>query len=190
MYIYIYIYVTVTGHLTYNGDSSSDSYTETEINDKFFLKVNQSYGEVLGKLRINGGREAPVENTLYVGNPTAHTNYWTPATFHQLIVHSGSWIQLSRDGTSNTWQTGMDSVSSYVIRASDATTCLRVNPNGNSTISGNLDAGTTGNNSIKIHGTGVATSYAVFTTNNGYNSFWGFQNGNHPQAWSNISVKG
>ena len=33
----------------------------------------------------------------------------------------------------------MDSDSSYVIRASDATTCLRANPNGNSTISGNLD---------------------------------------------------
>ena len=26
--------------------------------------------------------------------------------------------------------------------------------------------------------------------NNGYNSYWDFQNVNHSQAWSNISVKG
>ena len=58
--------LTVTGNLTYNGDSSSDSYTKTEIDDKLFLKVNQSYGEILGKLRINGGLEASVENPLYV----------------------------------------------------------------------------------------------------------------------------
>ena len=66
----------------------------------------------------------------------------------------------------------------------------KVNIYKDTTISGNLDVGTTGNNSMKIHGTGAATSYAVFTTNNGYNSYWGFQNGNHSQAWSNISVKG
>ena len=57
-------------------------------------------------------------------------------------------------------------------------------------ISWDLDIGAAGNNSIKIHGTGVATSYSVFTTNNDYNSYRGFQNGNHSQAWSNISVKG
>ena len=59
-------YLTVTCILTYNGDSSSDSYTKAEIYDKSFLKVNQSYGEILGKLRINGGLEASVENPLYV----------------------------------------------------------------------------------------------------------------------------
>ena len=58
------------------------------------------------------------------------------------------------------------------------------------TIAGNLDAGSTGNNSIKTHGTAVATAYAAFKINNGYNSFWDFQNGNHSQAWSNISIKG
>ena len=58
------------------------------------------------------------------------------------------------------------------------------------TISGNPDVGATGNNSIKIHGAGVATSCALFKTHNGYSSYWDFQNGNHSQAWSNISVKG
>ena len=67
---------------------------------------------------------------------------------------------------------------------------LTLKPTGDAVISGNLDVGTTGNNSLKKHGTGVATSYAAFTTTNGYNYYWGFQNGNHSQAWSNISVKG
>ena len=58
------------------------------------------------------------------------------------------------------------------------------------TIAGNLDVGSTGNNSTKIHGTGIATAYAEFKVNNAYNSYWAFQNGNHSQAWSNISVKG
>ena len=60
--------LTVTGNLTYNGDSSSDSYTKTVIDDKLVLKANQSYGEILGKLCINCGLEASVENPLYVKN--------------------------------------------------------------------------------------------------------------------------
>ena len=113
---------------------------QKQIDNKFCLNVNQSYGEINPKLRINGGLEASVENPLYVTNSTTHTNYWTLATFHQLMANSGSWIQFSRDGTSNTWQTGMSSDNSYVIRVSDVTTCLTVNQNGNTTISGNLDA--------------------------------------------------
>ena len=83
--------------------------------------------------------EASSENPPYVTNSTTHVNYWTIATFHQEITNNGSWLQFSRDGTSNTWQTGMSSDGSYVIRASDATTCLSVNQNGDTTISGNLD---------------------------------------------------
>ena len=95
--------------MTYNGDSSSDSYTKSEIDDKLLLKVNQSYGEVHGEFRINGCLEASVENPVHVGNSTTHTNYWTLATFHQLIANSGSWIQFSREGITDTWQTGIDS---------------------------------------------------------------------------------
>ena len=133
--------LTITYNLIYNGGSSSDSYTKVEIDDKLFLKVNQSYGEMLGKLRINGGLEASVENPLYVNNSTTHTNYWTLATFHQLIANSGSWIQFSREGITDTWQTGIDSDNSYVTRASDATNVVTVNQNGNTTISEKLDVG-------------------------------------------------
>ena len=102
--------------------------------------MNQSYGEINSKLRINGGLEASVENPLYVTNSTTHTNYWTPATFHQLIANSGSWIQFSREGITDTWQTGINSDNLYVIKASDATNVVTVNQNGNTTISGNSDA--------------------------------------------------
>ena len=93
------------------------------------------------KLSTTGGLEASVENPLYVTNSTTHANFWTIATFHQEIANSGSWLQFSRDGTSNTWQTGMSSDNSYVIRASDAIHCLSVNPNGNVALTGNLDVG-------------------------------------------------
>ena len=132
--------LTVTGNSAYNGDSSSDSYTKTEIYNKLFLKVNQSYGEIHSKLRINGSIEASVENPLCNKSAT-HTNYWTLATFHRLIANSGSWIQFSREGITDTWQTGIDSDNPYVIRVSDATTCLSVNPNGNVVLTGNLDVG-------------------------------------------------
>ena len=78
----------------------------------------------------------------------------------------------------------------FVIWYGYNNTGLTIKPTGDVSISGNLDVGITGNSSIKIHGAGVATSYAVFTTNNGYTSYWDFQNGNHSQAWSNVSVKG
>ena len=50
-------------------------------------------------------------------------------------------FNFSRDGTSNTWQAGMSSDSSYVIRAPDATNMLIVNRNGGTTIGGHLDVG-------------------------------------------------
>ena len=74
---------------------------------------------------------------------SGNTEFWTLASFHQGSENSGSWLQFSRDGTSNTWQSGMSSDSSYVIRASDATSALTVNQNGNTSISGNLDVGIT-----------------------------------------------
>ena len=75
-----------------------------------------------------------------MGSSTIHTEFWTLALFHQEITNSGSWLQFSRDGTRNTWQTGMSSDSSYVIRASDATHILSVSQNGDTTKSGNLEA--------------------------------------------------
>ena len=67
--------------------------------------------------------EATLENPLYVRNPTYHTNHFTLATFHQLMANSGSWLQFSREGLTDTWQTGMDSDSPYVVRVSNSTCC-------------------------------------------------------------------
>ena len=49
----------------------------------------------------------------------------------------------------------------------------KVNIYKDTTISGNSDVGTTCNNSIKMHGAGVTTLYAVFATNNVFISYWG-----------------
>ena len=98
---------------------SSDSYTKAEL----FSKVNVLLGEIITRLRINGNMEASLENPLYVNSSTYHTNHFTLATFHQLMANSGSWIQCSREGITDTWQTGIESDNSYVIRASNSTCC-------------------------------------------------------------------
>ena len=61
---------------------------------------------------------------------------------------------------------------------------------GDTAICGNLDVGSTGNNSIKIHGTGATTSYAEFKVSNGQNCVWDFQNPSNSNVWSSIEVKG
>ena len=58
------------------------------------------------------------------------------------------------------------------------------------TIGKNLDVGSTGDNSIKIHGTGATTSYAEFKVSNGQNCVWDFQNPSNSNVWSSIKVKG
>ena len=66
-------------------------------------------------LTINGDLDSSMKFLLCIKNSTIHTEFWTLASFHQGIANSGSWLQLSRDGTSNTWQAGMSSDNSYVI---------------------------------------------------------------------------
>ena len=60
----------------------------------------------------------------------------------------------------------------------------------NTTIGGDLDVGSTGDNSIKIHGTGATTSYAEFKVSNGQNCIWDFINPSNSNVWSSIKVKG
>ena len=127
---------------------------------------------------------------LDIKNSTIHTEFWTLASFHQGISNSGAWLQFSRDGTSNTWQAGMSSDNSHVIRASDATDMLIANQNGNTTTDGNLDVGSTGDNQIQIHGTGATTPYAEFKVSNGQKCVWDFQNPSNSNIWSSIKVKG
>ena len=57
------------------------------------------------------------------------------------------------------------------------------------TIGGNLNVGSTGNNSIKIHGIGATTSYAEFKVSNGQNCVWDFQNPGNSNVWSIIKVR-
>ena len=77
------------------------------------------------------------------------------------------------------------STGSYV----DYTLANKVSTIGDATISGNLDVGSTGNNSIKIHGTGATTSFAEFRVSNGQNCVWDFQNPSNSNVWSSIKVK-
>ena len=66
----------------------------------------------------------------------------------------------------------------------------KVNVYKDTSISGNLDVGPTGDNQIKIHGTGATTSYAESKVSNCQNSVWDFQNPSNGNIWSSIEVKG
>ena len=90
-------------------------------------------------LTTNGDLDSSMKFPLGIKSSTIHTEFWTLASFHQGIANSGSWLQFSRGGTSNTWQAGMSSDNSYVIRAPDATNRLVVNQNGDTTIRGSLE---------------------------------------------------
>ena len=66
----------------------------------------------------------------------------------------------------------------------------KISNTGDVSMSGNLDVGATGNNSIKIHGTGATTSYAEFKVSNVQDCVWDFQNPSNSNVWSTIRVKG
>ena len=53
----------------------------------------------------------------------------------------GHGFNFSREGITDTWQTGIDSDSSYVIRASDATNVVTANQQSNVALTGNLVVG-------------------------------------------------
>ena len=142
-------------------DLSTNYYDKIETGNLLANKVSTTGdASISSNLTINGNLDSSIKLPLDIKNSTIHTEFGALASFHQGIENSGSWLQFSRGGTSNTWQAGMSSDSSYVIRASDATNRLIVNRNGNTTIDGNLDVGSTGDNQIKMHGTGATTSYA------------------------------
>ena len=116
---------------------NNDDYIQLSSSDN---KVNiYKDTTISSNLTINGNLDSSMKSPLDIKNSTNHTEFWTLASFHQGIANSGSWLQFSRDGTSNTWQAGMSSDSSSVIRASGATDRLIVNQNGDTTISGTLE---------------------------------------------------
>ena len=57
-------------------------------------------------------------------------------------------------------------------------------------IGGSLNVAPTGNNSIKLHGTGATTSYAEFKVSNCQNCVWDFQYPGDRNVWSTMKVKG
>ena len=63
---------------------------QKQIDDKIFLKVNRPYGERLGKLRINCGLEAPVENPLYVQR--FNNSYQSLDTRNISSTNSKQWV--------------------------------------------------------------------------------------------------
>ena len=104
---------------------NNDNYMQLPGSDN---KVNiYKDTSISSNLTVNGDLDSSMKFPLDIKNSTIHTEFWTLASFHQGIANSGSWLQFSRDGTSDTWQAGMSSDSSYVIRASDATNALTVN---------------------------------------------------------------
>ena len=68
---------------------------------------------ISSNLTINGDLDSSMKCPLEIKNSTIHTEFWTLASFHQVIANSGSWLQFSRDGTSSTWQAGMSSDNIY-----------------------------------------------------------------------------
>ena len=140
-----------------------------KINNDDYMQLSGSDSKVTiykdtsisSNLTINGDLDSSTKFPLDIKNSTIHTEFWTLASFHQGIENSGSWLQFSRDGTSNTWQAGMSSDKSYVISASDATKRLIVNQNGNTPVSGNLD----------VCVSNARTSIKTYNTMEGYTSY-------------------
>ena len=130
---------------------STGSYVDSNLANK----VSRAGGSAISSnLTVNGNMDSSKKFTLNIKSSTIHTEFWTLASFHQVIANSGSWLQFSRDGTSDTWQAGMSSDNSYVIRASDATNALTVYQNGDTTISGNSNVGVGATSlKIKVHST-------------------------------------
>ena len=151
-------------------DLSTKYYNQIKIDNLLANKVSTTGdASISSNLTINGNLDSSKKFPLDIKSSTIHTEFWTLASFHQGIGNSGSWLQFSRDGTSNTWQTGMSPDNSYVIRASDATNVLSVNQNGNTTVSGNLDVGSGSSSRIRSH-----------ASNNGYT---GYAELNIASAW-------
>ena len=154
---------TVGGYTGYAELKAANSYdmflnlstTRTDGGWMYFKVNNDDYIQLSGSdnkvniykdtsispnLTINGDLHSSMKFPLDIKNSTIHIEFLTLASFHHGIANSGSWLQFSRDGTSDTWQAGMSSDNSYVTRASDATNRSTVNQNGDTTISGTLNA--------------------------------------------------
>ena len=115
---------------------------------------------------------------------------WFVASLESTIAGDGCLMQWMTPASSTYWWSGAWGTNVNEFNIWFDYQGLSIKPTGDVSIGGNLDVGATCNSSIKIHGSGVATAYAELEINSGCNSYWDVQNGNHSQAWSNMSVKG
>ena len=99
-------------------------------------------------------------------------------------------------GSSAYWWDGVwgNNSNGYVIwfgcLAYDNDKGLTSTPHGDTIWRNKLDVGLSGDNQIKIHGTGAIISYAKFKASHGQDCTWDFQNPSNNNVWSNIKAKG
>ena len=181
--------------------SGCTGYAELRAATSYDMILNQS------KTRADGGwMYFKINNDDYMQLPSSdnkvHIYKNTSSGKLEIINNTQSWEVLSLESTiagyccfhnyktaqsTTAWNTGIWNESEYGIR--HGSNGMWIYDTGNTT-SGNLNVGSTGNNSIKIHGTGATTSYAKFKVSNNQNCVWDFQNPSNNNAWSTIRVKG
>ena len=108
------------------------------------------------------------------------------ASFESTIAEDGCLMQWITPASSTYWWSGVWGANTNEFNIWFNHKGLSIKSNGSAAISENLDVWATGNNSIKIHGTGATTSYAEFKVSNGQNCVWDFQNPSNSNVWSSI----
>ena len=115
---------------------------------------------------------------------------WFVASLESTIAEDGCLIQWITPASPTYWWSGAWGANTNEFNISFNYEGLSVKSNDSAAISENLEVGATGDNSIKIHGTGATTSYAGFKVSSGQNCVWGFQNPGNSNVWPSIKVKG
>ena len=100
---------------TNNVDLTIDCYKKADIDNVIFSSSTGSYvdynlankvsttgdSSISPNLTINGDMDSSKKPPLTIKHSSIHIESWALAPFHQEIENSGSWLQFSRDGTSN-----------------------------------------------------------------------------------------
>ena len=162
------------------GDSKVNMYKDTAISG------NLDVGKVLTLKRIPGVSDTTPLVIIHDSPGGA-----TVATYTSTASNQGCVSFWATAASTTPWMTGVNwGVSNeFAIWNGYNNIGLTLKPTGGTAISGKLDVGATGNNSIKIHGTGATTSHAEFKVSNGQNCVWDFQNPSSSNVWSTIKVR-
>ena len=158
--------------------------------------------DATNRLIVNQSGDTTISGTLEVQRLSI-TNTTARPTEINHTMHNGTYLVAISQNYSNNdllfalrcpplnqlWCFGVATSNQYIISHENSTK-FSIQPNCNTTINGNLDVGSTGDNQMKIHGTGATTSYAEFKASNGQNCVWDFQNPSNSNIWPSIKVKG